>query len=236
MNEKFSCIIIDDEPLGVELIEDFISQISFLDIKKTFNKPLEAMTFLQSNKIDIVFSDIEMPKLNGIDLFRSLLHKPYFIFITAHRDFAIDGFETGAVDYLIKPVRFERLLKAVNRVKENLDLKNKISEDPSNSDRIFIKSDGKFIKILLSEIIFIEAQGNYINIITKLNSHTTLSTMKAMEEMLNDKLFFRIQRAFIVNIDFIQSINGNMVELSNGKVISIALSKKEELFEILGLT
>lgn len=236
MNEKFSCIIIDDEPLGVELIEDFISQISFLEIKKTFNQSLEAMTFLQSNKIDIVFSDIEMPKLNGIDLFRSLLNKPSFIFITAHRDFAIDGFETGAVDYLIKPVRFERLLKAVNRVKENLDLKNKIAKAPSHSDRIFIKSDGKFIKILLSEIIFIEAQGNYININTKLHSYNTLSTMKAMEEMLNDKLFFRVQRAFIVNVDFIQSINGNMVELANGKVISIAINKKEELFEILGLS
>lgn len=235
MSEKYSCIIIDDEPLGVELIEDFISQISFLEIKKTFNKPLDAMIFLQSNNIDIVFSDIEMPQLNGLDLFRSLPNKPYFIFITAHRDFAVDSFETGAVDYLIKPVRFERLLKAVNRVKENLDIQKKISEGQDNTERIFIKSEGKFIKILLNEIIYIEAQGNYININTTSNSYITLSTLKAMEEMLNNKLFFRVQRAFVINTEFIQSINGNMVELSNGKIIPIAINKKDELFEILGL-
>ena len=235
MIEKYSCIIIDDEPLGIELITDFVEQVPFLELKKTFSKPLEAMAFLQENPIDIVFSDIEMPRLTGLDLLETLAQKPYFIFITAHRHFAIDGFEKGAVDYLIKPIRFERFLKATNRVKEQISPFNKLNNHPIKTERIFIKSENKFIKIMLRDILYIEAQGNYLNIVTQTNAHQTLSTLKSMEEILHNTSCFRIHRAFIVNTDSIQSLNGNIVQLSNGKTIPIASNKKDLLYTLLGL-
>lgn len=235
MIEKYSCIVIDDEPLGIELITDFVSQVPFLELKKIFRKPVEAMTYLQNNSIDLVFSDIEMPRLTGLDLLETLERQPYFIFITAHRHFAIDGFEKGAADYLIKPVRFERFLKAVNRVKEQIDVINKLTSRAIKNDRIFIKSESKFIKIMLSDIIYMEAQGNYLHIVTDAGTSQTLSTLKAMEEILHHSNFFRIHRAFIVNTDRIQSLNGNIVQLSNGKIIPIASNKKELLYSLLGL-
>ncbi len=235
MIEKYSCIVIDDEPLGIELITDFVNQIPFLQLRKTFGKPVEAMSFLQDNPIDLVFSDIEMPKLTGLDLLETLAQQPIFIFITAHRHFAIDGFEKGAADYLIKPVRFDRFLKAVNRVKEQLDTLKKLKNSPVKTDRIFIKSESKFIRLMLKDIVYIEAQGNYLTIVTLNGTNQTLSTLKAMEEILHNSSFFRIHRAFIVNTDYIQSLNGNIVQLSNGKIIPIASNKKDLLYSLLGL-
>ena len=116
--KKLACIILDDEPLGREIMESFSSRISFLDVKKSFDDPIEVMLFLQDNPIDLLITDINMPHLNGIELVQSLRYPPSIIFVTAHRDFALAGFDSGAIDYLVKPVRFERFLTAVNRVKE----------------------------------------------------------------------------------------------------------------------
>ncbi len=190
---------------------------------------------MQKNSVDLIFTDIEMPKINGMELVRSLVNLPVIIFITAHRDFALDGFDTGATDYLVKPVRFERFLKAVNRAKYfigNKDLKQKVEEKP---DRIFIKSDGKLVKILFDEILYVEAQGDYLKVVTQTGTYTTLATLKSMEEVLLLPHFFKIQRSFVINLSSIKAINGNMVELSSGKLISISLNKKEELFELIGL-
>lgn len=126
MNSKLSCIVLDDEPLGREVIESFVKQVPFLKLEASFGDPMETLSYLQKNSVDLIFTDIEMPKINGMELVRSLVNLPVIIFITAHRDFALDGFDTGATDYLVKPVRFERFLKAVNRAKDfigNKDLK-----------------------------------------------------------------------------------------------------------------
>lgn len=234
MSKKLRCIVIDDEPLGREVIESFIEKIPFLTLAASFGDPLEALDHLQNFEVDIVLTDIQMPKINGLELIQSLQNPPTVIFITAHRDFALDGFDTGAKDYLVKPVRFDRFLKAVNRAKDYIENTKKV-EKKVLTDRIFIKTEGKLVKILLKDILYVEAQGDYLKIATEKNSYTTLSTMKSMDEALRLPDFFRVQRSFIINVSAVQAVNGNMVELNNGKVISLAISKKEELFSLLGL-
>lgn len=231
--KKLSCIILDDEPLGREIIEHFSSKISFLDVKKSFEDPIEAMLFLQEHTIDLLITDINMPQINGIELVQSLRHPPAIIFVTAHRDFALDGFDSGAIDYLVKPVRFERFLTAVNRVKERQ--KKVYDTETVVRDFIFVKANGKLEKIIFAEIIYIEAQGDYLKIVTKNEHFVTLSTMKSFEEHLVIPEFLRVQRSFIVNVSAIQSFSGHTIELDNGKSISISVSKKEELFKILGV-
>ncbi|WP_131537298.1 LytR/AlgR family response regulator transcription factor [Pedobacter nototheniae] len=233
--KKLNCIIIDDEPLARDVVESLAKSVPFLNIVATFEDPVEALLFIKDNHVDIVFSDIEMPKLNGLEFVRALGNTVVTIFITAYRDFALDGFDAGATDYLVKPVRFDRFLKAVNKAKDYLELKKSSSIQQVNNDRIFIKSEGKLIKILLNEILYIEAQGDYLKIVIPSATYTTQTTLKSMEEMLSLPIFFRIQRSFILNLEAVRSVNGNMVELVNGKSISIALNKKEELFNLLGI-
>lgn len=232
---KINCIIIDDEPLGRDVVESFAKEVSYLNILGTFENPVEAMFFVKENRVDLIFSDIEMPKITGLELLKTLKNPPVFIFITAYREFALDGFDTGAIDYLVKPVRFDRFLKAVQKAKDYLDLKRNSNASQEQNDRVFIKSEGKIIKILLSEIIYIEAQGDYLNIVTTSGVYSTQMTLTSMEESLKNEKFLRIQRSFILNLDFVRSIHGNTVELLNGKSISISISKKEELFRLLGM-
>ncbi|WP_289658838.1 LytR/AlgR family response regulator transcription factor [Flavobacterium panacagri] len=233
--EKLKCIVVDDEPIARDIIESFISEIPFLQLEASFGEPSKALMHLQENTIDIVFSDIEMPKFTGLELAQALTNPPVIIFITAHRNFALDGFETGASDYLVKPVRFDRFLKAVNRAKEYLSLKKTASVHQINSDRIFIKSEGKLIKILLNEILYVEAQDDYLKFVINGGSYMTLGTLKAMEEVLKLPMFFRVQRSFILNLESVRSLNGNRIELIDGKNISVALNKKEELYLLLGI-
>jgi two-component system LytT family response regulator len=233
---KLICIVIDDEPLGRAVIETFVKEIPYLELSASFEDPVEALAYLHNNAVDIVFSDIQMPKISGMELLRSLVYPPVVIFITAHRDFALDGFEAGVTDYLVKPVRFDRFLKAVNRAKDKISLSQMATlQQQIHTDRIFIKSEGKLVKILFDEILYIEAQGDYLKIIIPSGSFTTQVTLKAMEEILNLPNFFRVQRSFILNLEAVRSINGNTVELTNGKSIAIALNKKEELFSLLGI-
>lgn len=238
MNEKLRCIVIDDEPIGRELIVDFVKTIPFLELQSSYEDPIDALTYLQSNEVDIVFSDIEMPKINGIDLIRTLTKPPSIIFITAHRDFALEGFESGVIDYLVKPVAYNRFLKAVNRAKERIHasshpIKNASQENDHSPERIFIKVNGKLVKVILNDILYVEALGDYLKIVTSTESLTTLATLKSMEEILGIPKFFRVQRSFIVKITAIKSVSGNIIELNNSKTITIALNKKEELFNLL---
>lgn len=233
--EKINCIIIDDEPLGRDLVESFAKEVSYLNILGIFENPVTALSFLEENPVDLIFSDIEMPKINGLDFLRTLENPPVFIFITAYREFALDGFDTGATDYLVKPVRFDRFLKAVQKAKNHIDLKRNSNASQDSNDKIFIKSEGKIIKILLAEILYIEAQGDYLNVMTTSEIYSTQMTLTSMEDSLQNKKFFRVQRSFILNLDIVRSIHGNMVELLNGKSISVSVNKKEELYRLLGM-
>ena len=230
-----NCIIIDDEPLAREIIETFVKDIPFLQLTKSFGDSLQALLYLQNNEVDIVFSDIQMPKINGLELVESLSNPPVIIFITAHRDFAIDGYENGVTDYLVKPVRFERFLKAVNKAKSYIELKRISHSPPINSDRLFIKSDGKLIKILLDVIQVVEAQGDYIKIINPDETYLSQMTLKSMEEFLKPPIFFKVQRSFIINVEKVRSVSGHVVELNSGHKITISPNKKEELYALLGI-
>ena len=233
--KKINCIIIDDEPLGRDVVESFAREVSYLNIVGIFEDPVKALSFIEENPVDLIFSDIEMPNINGLDFLRTLEDSPVFIFITAYREFALDGFETGATDYLVKPVRFDRFLKAVQKAKNHINLKRNSSTSQDRNEKIFIKSEGKIIKILLSEILYIEAQGDYLNVHTKSEIYSTQMTLTSMEESLQNKKFYRIQRSFILNLDFVRSVHGNMLELLNGQSISVSVNKKEELYKLLGM-
>ena len=236
MNQKLHCVVIDDEPIGKELIVNFVETIPFLELKASFEDPVEALAYLHSNEIDIVITDINMPKVSGIDLIRSLPKQPAIIFITAHRDFALDGFENGVVDFLGKPVAYDRFFKAVNRAQEKILSSAKKENSAKNTlDRIFIKANGKLVKIILDDILYVEALGDYLKIVTDAESYTTLATLKSMETILLPPKYLRIQRSFIVKITSIKSVSGNMVELNNNKSITIASNKKDELFKLLGI-
>ncbi|WP_312400033.1 LytTR family DNA-binding domain-containing protein [Chryseobacterium sp.] len=231
---KIKSIIIDDEPLAIEVIENLASQIPFLEVIGRFQNPVDAIFFLQNNNVDLVFCDIEMPEINGIEVMKNLEKPPLFIIITAFRDFAIDSFELGVFDYLVKPVRLDRFLKAVNRVNQFINLKNQSEVHKINDDRIFIKSEGKLVKILLNEIVYIEAQGDYLKLVLKDHSYTTQVTMKSLEEILISQSFYRVQRSFIINIESVRSLHGNIVELTTGVKITMAPNKREELLQLLG--
>lgn len=237
MSETLSCIVVDDEPIGRRIIEDFVKTIPFLELKASYEDPIQALFFLQSNEIHLVFSDIEMPKMNGIDLVKTLTKAPDFIFITAHRDFALEGFENGVIDYLVKPVAYTRFLKAVNRAKERIQSLPQEEVNPIKQaelpQNIFIKANGKLVNIILHDILYVEALGDYLKIVTLEETHTTLSTMKSMEEILIVPIFFRVHRSFIVKLNSIKSLSGNVIELINGKSITISLNKKDELFSLL---
>ena len=242
MNKKIRCLVLDDEPLGREIVENFVEQTPFLSLDGSFGNPLDALSFMQQNEIDVLLTDIEMPQINGLQLINSLSKKPLIIFITAFRDYALEGFDAGVVDYLVKPVSYDRFLKALNRVKEIVTSKKIIEkrsiEEPNKRetiDRIFIKADNKLIKIMLDDIVYIEALKDYLRIhVSNTERYVTHSTMKAIEEKLPEN-FFRIQRSFIINTKYIKSFYGNTVSLNIGDSLPISVNAKAELFRKLGL-
>ena len=236
MSEKLKCLVLDDEPLGREIIEEYVNKTPFLELSASFGKPLEALNYLQENKIDILLTDIEMPQLNGLQFIESLKSKPLIIFITAYRDYAIEGFESGVVDYLVKPVAYNRFIKAITRAQESLKAKEFVQTDNQfELDRMFIKSDNRLVKIFFEDIVYIEALKDYLRIhISEKERYITHSTMKAMEEKLPD-YFFRIQRSYIINTKYIKSFYGNTVKLSIGESLGISTNHKAELFKRLGI-
>lgn len=233
--KPLTCLIIDDEPLAAEVIETLLRDIPFLQLVAKFNDPLEALLYLQQHSVDILFSDIQMPKVNGVELIRSLPEPPQIIFITAHRDFAVDGFDHGITDYLLKPVRFDRLLKAVTKAKSQLEQKRQLSHPEIEHPWLFIRSEGRLIKVVCNEIHYVEAQGDYLKIVLAHESYRTQMTLTSMQNMLAGSFFFKVQRSFIINLREIRSITGNQVALSSGVKISVSPHKKDELFRLLGI-
>lgn len=235
MTSKIKCIIIDDEPIGREIIENFVSQINYLDMVASCEDAFEAMDILQSQPIDLVFSDIQMPKINGLELIRSLPSPPLVIFITAHEKFAVEGFNAGAIDYLLKPVSFDRFLKAVNKGRQQIELRNAqaASANAESQEYIFIKADNKLNKIQFKDILYIEAVKDYIKIYTGENYMLTYYTMKAIEEKLPAGKFIRIHHSFIVQLNAVKSLMGNTVELLNGVSLPVSKSHKDDLLAAL---
>lgn len=215
------CIAIDDEPLALELIKNFTSQIPELKLLQTFDDAISGGEFLRKNPVDLLFADISMPDISGVDLVRSLAVKPMVVFTTAHKKFAYDGFELEAIDYLLKPISFERFNKAVIKALEFYKYKN--SQGQESSENLFVRSEYKMVKIGLNEIDYIEGLEDYIRIhISNARPVLTLMTLKAVLEKLPAGRFSRIHRSFIVPVNKVQSILNKKVMLSSKTELPIS--------------
>jgi len=216
-----TAIALDDEPLALQLIIKHCEKIQFVELKKTFTNPDEAFNYLQNNIIDIIFLDIQMPDINGLQFYKSLPNnKPQVIFTTAFKDFAIDGFNVDAIDYLLKPFEFERFLKATYKAKEYVEF---LSSQEINLSSIFVKVNYEMMKINLKDIDLVEALDDYIKIYIKPTPVLTLMTLKSIAEKLPSKEFVRVHRSYIIPLSKIEKYSRTKLQVS-GKEIPIGSS------------
>ncbi len=214
------CIAIDDEPLALQLINEYCGKISFLQLDKVFTNTDEAKIWLSQNKVDLLFLDIQMPDVNGLQFYKSLQEKPLVIFTTAYKDFAVDGFNVDAVDYLLKPFEYDRFLKAVYKSKEYIEF---LSSQELQLNSIFVKVNYEIMKINLKDIELIEALDDYIKLYIKPNPVLTLMTLKSIQERLPVRDFVRVHRSFIVPMNKIEKFSKTKLMVA-GKEIPIGSS------------
>jgi two-component system, LytTR family, response regulator len=226
---KLKCIIVDDEPPATRILKNYVEKVSFLEEIGIFNDALKALDFLNSNKVDVLFLDIQMPQLTGLQLSRIISKDIKVIFTTAYPDFALEGFELNAVDYLLKPIAFERFYQAVSKL--NAELNTEVVTSNS-SDFIFIKTDGKnkFQKLFLDEILYIESLQNYVCIHTVKQQIITHSSLKNVIESLPEKNFIQIHKSYVVALKQIESTDSFSVFI-NAKELPIGATFKDAFFE-----
>ncbi|MBT8318191.1 MAG: response regulator transcription factor [Lutibacter sp.] len=207
------CIAIDDEPLALKQISNYVHKTPFLELLQGFESPLEAISYVQENEVDLLFVDINMPDLNGIDFVKSLSNAPKIIFTTAYSEYALEGFRVDALDYLLKPIDYATFLKAATKAQEWFTLQNNSSEElKGNDDFLFIKSEYKIIRVKISEIKYIEGMREYIRIhLANEKPIMTLLSMKAMDKQLENNSFMRVHRSYIVNLNKISTIERNRI-------------------------
>lgn len=209
------CIAIDDEELALELLEDNISKVEYLQLVGSFNNPLKAIQLLQEQSIDLVFLDIQMPGLSGLQLIQSIPNKPMFILVTAYEKFALEGYDLNVVDYLVKPVPLDRFIKACNKALELHNLKTQSKNIPvqNSPDYFFVNVDYSLLKIITSDIIYIEGLKDYVKIHLKSSTKPIVPriTMKGLEELLPALQFIRIHKSYIVSVNSITAIRKNNV-------------------------
>ncbi len=232
------CLAIDDEMLALDLLEDNIKKVPFLELIQACKSAMEAMEVLRNQPIDLLFLDIQMPDISGIQLIKSLHHKPLVIFTTAFSKYATEGYDLDVIDYLLKPYSFERFLKAVNKAYEYLDLRNRASnqanvkEIVASSNFLFVKADYKLYKINLKDILYIEGLKDYVKIFVSEKPIVTQMSMKALEEKLPPNDFIRVHRSFIVAFNKIDFIQKQMLTIGK-KEIPISEHYRDELFKII---
>jgi len=217
---NIKCIIVEDEPLAVKVLSDYISQIPFLELQGAFKDAILVTDYLREHSVDVIFLDIHLPKLKGMAFLKTLTNPPAVIITTAYHQYAVEGFELNVIDYLLKPIEFERFLIAVNKVKTGQREKQVSNESEEKKDFIFLNVQKKKVKILFSEIVYIESQREYIRIVTTKNRYISKMSTHEIEALLPAHLFKRIHRSFIISISKIESYTAEMVEV-NGVPIPI---------------
>jgi len=237
MNLKLTCYIIDDEPLAIEVLESHIKKVDKLEIAGRYQNAVEAFQGLQENPVDLLFLDIRMPGLSGIEFIKTLKNPPKVIFTTAYREYALDGFELDVVDYLLKPISFERFLKALDKVFEGHPKTAAPGAAANNRGRgsekfLFVQSDQKKVKIAPDQILHIESRGDNIKITTESKEIFARQTLSHLEEKLAPHGFIRIHRSFIVPVDRIESWSASEIEVS-GKTLPIGRTYKKQVIELL---
>ena len=226
----FKCIILDDEPPATRILENYIGKVNFLEKSAVFNDSLKALEFLNTQAADVIFLDIQMPQLTGLQISRIISKDIKVIFTTAYPDFALEGFELNAVDYLLKPISFERFYQAVSKL--NTEPKKEVSSNSNSSDFIFVKTDGKnkFQKLFLDEILYVESLQNYVCIHTKQQQIITHSSLKNVIESLPSTDFIQIHKSYVIFLKHIESTD-NFSVFINAKELPIGATFKDAFFE-----
>ena len=230
---KYSCLIVEDEPISAEILTDYVKQVPFLELRSVCADAIYAMELLQKEKIDLLFLDIHLPKLKGMEFLESLRNPPHVIIVSAYKDYALTAFELNVVDYLLKPIRFSRFLKAVNKL--NQQPENKPLPAPADiyeRTYFFFSVGKKKVKVFLDEILYIESLREYVRITTREKSILTKFQLSAIEELLSKNNFIRVHRSFIVAKDKISAFTATDVEINN-KQIPIGRSYKELVIGLL---
>lgn len=232
-----NCIIVDDEPHAIEVLDHYVKQTPHLRLVASFTNPIEALQLLGQQKIDLVFLDIQMPEISGIDFIKAIQGKSKVILTTAYSEFALEGYDLYVVDYLLKPIRFPRFLVAVQKAVEQINAHNESSShEMTSDDYLFVKTEskGKLLKINLADIDFIESMKNYVAIHRGGQKTLVYTSMKELEERLPKKQFLRVHKSFIIPISRITGIEGNLVRLKNvSSEVLIGENYKAELMEII---
>lgn len=219
---KLRCIIVEDEPLAVKILSGYIAQVPFLALQGTFKDAILATEFLQENTTDLIFLDIHLPRLKGMAFLKTLVDPPAVIVTTAYHQYAVEGFNLNVTDYLLKPFEFERFLTAVNKVKNT---RREPAESPEK-DYIFLNVQKKRVKILFSEIVYIESQREYIKVVTTRASYLSKMSTHEIEALLPAHLFRRVHRSFIISVDKVQSYTAESVEV-NGVEVPVGRGYRE---------
>lgn len=236
---KINCIAVDDEPLALEKMEDYIKRVDFLNLLGLIDNGVDAINFIKQNKVDLVFLDIQMNDLSGIDLLETLSVKPIIVFTTAYENYALQGYELNVTDYLLKPISFKRFLKAIDIVAEVFSTRNNYPKtgpaeenETNQQDSIFIKSEGKMQRIIFNDILYIEAMKDYVKIWTPSGKIICLSNIKNFIEKLPASQFLRIHKSYAIALDKIEAIKQKHLEIA-GQDIPIGSTYKNLLFSKL---
>ena len=223
---KVNCIIVEDEPLAVKVLTDYVSQVPFLELKATFRDAILATEYLRENDTELIFLDIHLPKLKGMAFLKTLTSPPAIIITTAYHQYAVEAFDLSVTDYLLKPFEFERFLIAVNKVKATVKNKPDSPAPAVNKEFIFLNVQKKKVKVLFSDIVYVESQREYIRIVTTKKEYISKMSTHEIEDLLPSHLFKRIHRSFIVSVSRIESYTAEMVEV-NGIAIPIGRGYKD---------
>ncbi|MEL0651382.1 response regulator transcription factor [Algibacter sp. TI.3.09] len=239
------CVIIDDEPLAIDVVESYVQQVGGIEIVAKCTNPLEAIILLNKHQVDLVFLDIEMPNLTGIDLVKAIDNMPQFIFTTAYPEYALDGFNLNATDYLVKPIPFHRFLKAISRAKEKYELENKVVVSPQVTETaapiavdnfIFVKSEYENIKINIDTIVYLQGLKDYIKIYTSDTQKPilTLSSFKDILDKLPPSKFIRVHKSYVVSIEHIKAIQKSKILVADMR-IPVGETYKDTVMKRLGV-
>ena len=218
---QIKCIIVDDEPMARDVVRRYIQKIPTLRLMGEFGNAIDATIFLQEQPVDMIFLDIKMPQLSGTEFVRSLRNVPKIIFTTAHKEFAHEGFELDVIDYLLKPIRFDRFLRAVNKAfpqkQQEIETHGLIANEETKpaTSFIYLRVDRKMIKVLLDDILYIESDKDYVKVFTEKGFIITRQTIASVEAMLSESLFIRIHRSYIVSLNKLKSFTAETVEIGN---------------------
>ena len=216
---KIKCIIIDDEQLAISVIENYLKSFDHFEIVGTFNNPLKAYSVLEREKVDVIFLDINMPQMSGFVFIENLNNKPLIVITTAYQEYTVKSFELNVLDYLVKPIPFDRFLKTINKIYQQIYVSTSIGDIGLQQEpHIFLKVDKKLLKINLNDILYIESLKDYIKVITNLGDYVVHKSLTAITEELPLSNFLRVHRSYTISINKITAIDGNAIEIANRRI------------------